>query len=70
MDYSEIGDSENEEDEGPFIVLTLKSVLALIKEQSATDSQNIKNIQYNDDEFGIWKTFPRYLYLSKKTLEC
>ena len=63
MNYKEFHESTDEEEEGPFAVLELKSIQSLIKSYSARDSQNISNLKYNDDD-GVWKPFPKQLYLS------
>lgn len=48
--------------EGNFLMLEHKAVTQVLKENSAIDSQNIKNIRYCDD-YGIWKPFPEKLFL-------
>lgn len=50
--------------EGNFLKLELKAVTQLMKENSAIDSQNIKNVRFCD-ESGIWKPFPDKFYISQ-----
>jgi hypothetical protein len=53
LQYSSAEGDEDEED-GPFLVLELKNVERLIQKESASNSKNISNIKYFD-EVGVWK---------------
>jgi len=53
LEYSSAEGDEDEEN-GPFLVLELKNVERLIQKESASNSKNISNIKYFD-EVGVWK---------------
>jgi hypothetical protein len=53
LQYSCAEGDEDDED-GPFLVLELKNVERLLQKESKSNSKNISNIKYFD-EAGVWK---------------
>ena len=67
LQYSSAEGDEDEED-GPFLVLELKNVERLIQKESASNSKNISNIKYFD-EVGVWKEMELKQRFSRNQLE-